>query len=194
MTKEDDMDRVISDGSIALREIEEAEALAQIEHEYADLPESVIALGHSDANGIVRRIAEARREIELIGEQEAEEIARIRARAAELKQAWEARIAWLDERYGESLKAFAAANLEGKKVRSIKLLSGVVGFRKNPSSLAIVDKDAALEWAKANLPDAIKVVESVGVSPLKLHVEATGESLEFAEYTPAFDKFYIEAE
>jgi len=188
------MDRVISDGSIALREIEEAEALAQIEHEYADLPESVIALGHSDANGIVRRIAEARREIELIGEQEAEEIARIRARADELRQAYQAKLTWLDERYGESLKAFAAANLEGKKVRSIKLLSGVVGFRKNPSSLAIVDKDAALEWAKANLPDAIKVVESVGVSPLKLHVEATGESLEFAEYTPAFDKFYIEAE
>ncbi len=184
---------VVNDGSVALMEAEEAEALEQIEYEYSDLPESVIPLGHTEANSILRRIAEAEREMELIDEQLVEEIARIRARADELRQAYQAKLTWLDERYGESLKAFAAANLEGKKVRSIKLLSGVVGFRKNPSSLAIVDKDAAIEWAKANLPEAIKVVESVGVSPLKLHVEATGESLEFAEYTPAFDKFYIEA-
>ncbi|MBP7561427.1 MAG: host-nuclease inhibitor Gam family protein [Armatimonadetes bacterium] len=173
----------------------DAEFEAEMLHEYRDEVEAAEAgLDHRSANGILRRIAQEKRHIALIEEQRRDEIERINARAEELKQAHEGRVQWLEDRYGDMLKDFAAKELEGQRTRTITLLNGKLHFRKNPSSLKIEDMDAALEWAKANLPDAVKVVESVGVTPLKAYVEGTGEALPFIEYSPSFDKFYMDAE
>lgn len=188
-----DITRVISDGSIALREVEEAEELEQIAYEFSDLPDEAVTITHRDANRILQRTAEIERQIKLIAEQEADEIERIRARASELREAHTKRLEWLGERYTPMLADFAARELDGKKERSIKLLSGKIGFRRNPSSLSITDTAAALEWAKDNLPDAVQIKESVGVSPLKSYVEGTGESLDFVAYVAPFDKFYMDA-
>lgn len=68
----------------------------------------------------------------------------------------------------------------GKK--SIPICTGVggdkatrVGFKDVPDRFEIEDEPAALAWAKANCPDAVKVKESVLVTPLFAHVKATGE-------------------
>lgn len=188
------MNEEITNNSAEALAFADAEWDAQMGYEFSELGEATSAgLDHRSANSILRRMAEHQREIAHIEEQRQEELERINARADELRQAHERRVEWLEERYGDLLREFAEKELDGKKVRNIKLLSGTIGFRRNPSSLAILDGNAAVEWAKANLPDAVKVVESVPVTPLKSYIEGTGEVLPFAEYTPPTDKFYVKA-
>lgn len=172
---------------------EEAEELAQFTYEFSDLPGQEATLTHKEANRILSRMAREEREIRLIDEQEADELERVRLRAAELREAHKKRLGFLDGRYSNLLKDFAAREIEGGKTRSVKLLSGRLGFRQNPSSMKIIDPAAALAWAKENLPNAVKVVESVQVTPLKSYAETTGEFPEFVEYTAPYDKFYVEA-
>ncbi len=166
----------------------------QMLDEYDDLPAECVTITHKEANRILERMAEQSEAIARIDEQEADQVERIRARAKELREAHTRRREWLDCRYTALLEEFAKRETDGKKERSVKLLSGTVGFRRNPSSLNITDADALLVWATDNLPDAIKVVETVGKTPVKSYIEGTGEVVPGVEYTPAADRFYVKTD
>jgi phage host-nuclease inhibitor protein Gam len=171
-------------------EIEQDIFVDEMEQEFSDLP-TAPTVTHKEANRILERMAEQSEAIARIDEQEADQIERIRARAKELREAHTGRKEWLEGRYAATLEEFARAETDGKKERSVRLLSGTVGFRRNPSSVEITDADALLAWAKENTPNAVKVVESVGKTPIKAHIEETGEVVPGVEYTPPADRFYI---
>lgn len=157
-----------------------------------DLPdENTPSITIVDANRILGRLKEAKDFIKQVDEQEADEIIRIKARAQIIRSAHEGEIEFLLERYSAMLEKFTASQIEGKKTRSIDLLNGRIGFRKSPAALEIEDADALLSWAKANLPEAVKTVETVQKTPCKKYVESTGEIPDGAVYSPGVDKFYI---
>ena len=163
-------------------------AVEDLAEESRDMP---AVLTHREANYIVKRIGEERRQMLLIDDQEKDEIERIRARAAELREAHQKRDNWLLENYGQTLEQFARDEVSSGKAKSVALLSGAVGFRKNPASLEIIDADAALLWAKQCCSDAVKITETVQKGVLKAHVEETGEVPPGIEYKAAYEKFYI---
>jgi len=74
---------------------------------------------------------------------------------------------WLRARFAGELEQYAAGQLTGQKARTLVLDHGKISFRKTPGSTTIIDMAAAVEWAKQNAPDALKITESVLVSPLK---------------------------
>ena len=86
--------------------------------------------------------------------------------ASDLRQA-KGRREYLMGRFGEGLKAFARADQYDRKTRTTSMAFGKLSFRTMPESIEIVDMALAVEWAKANAPDAVKTVESILKTPLK---------------------------
>lgn len=160
--------------------------------EFGDELEGRAAWDHVAANRVVSRIREERRQIELVEQQFRDQLTLISNRVSELRDAHEKRIEWLLGHAEAGLREFVEREIAGKKERSVTLLSGRIGFRKSPDALEITEQDTVMEWCKANLPDAIKVVESVQKTPIKQHVKATGEIPPGTEYKPGEDRFYIE--
>ena len=133
----------------------------------------------------------------------------IRDRAERLAGLRDAQAAWWRQRYEPELRAIVSAELvaqRGKK-RSVDVLTGTAGFRAKAAKI-VVDKDqeaAALEWVKANLPDAVKEVTTISLSRSTLFealviseqgraiFPVTGEPLDFAYVEPATDNFYLKA-
>jgi len=70
-------------------------------------------------------------------------------------------------RFEADLRVLAERELAGSKSRTLKTVHGSLSFRKTPGSIKVIDEGLALEWAKANCPEAIRVNESVIVTPLK---------------------------
>ena len=138
----------------------------------------------STANWVVRKIVEARQYAQ-----------RVKA-WAELEQ----RRAQRDERFllrrfGVELEAWArqqvAQQHDGR--RSVSLPAGKVGFRIEPTRLAITDETKLLAWCRANLPSAIRVIESVPKTPLMEHIKLTGEVPDGAEIQGGGERFHITA-
>jgi len=151
-----------------------------------DIPE----LTSTQANRIVGIIKQERDAIGKIQEQEQSEREFIKLRAEVLSEAHNNRIEYLLDHYSDMLEKFTAVELT-EKARSVKLLYGTLGFRKSPATLEVTDENALMAWAKANLPDAVKTVETILKTPVKDHVEATGEIPDGASYIKGVDKFYI---
>ena len=99
----------------------------------------------------------------------------------------EQRRAWKLARFGSDLQVFAAQQLEGKKARTYKSPYGSLSFRTVAGSLKITDPEAALAWAEANAPEAVKTVKSVKVSEIDKAAELPG----CFERTEPRDAFYI---
>jgi hypothetical protein len=78
----------------------------------------------------------------------------------------EAKLGYLHGRFGADLKQLASEQLEGKKQRSIKTAYGTLAFRTTQGSIKVTDMVAAVDWCKSFCPDALKVTESVLVTPL----------------------------
>jgi hypothetical protein len=74
---------------------------------------------------------------------------------------------WLRARFASELEQYAAGQLCGQKARTLVLDHGKIAFRKTPGSTTVTDMTAAVEWAKQNAPDALKITETVLVTPLK---------------------------
>jgi len=91
----------------------------------------------------------------------------------------------------ELLKPFAEKELMGKKTRTVSFPNGKAGFRKTPDKLEIADDKAALAWAKAHKPEAVKVTESVLKTPLMDNFKATGELPDGVKYIEGMDVFYL---
>lgn len=96
---------------------------------------------------------------------------------------------WLDRRFGAELEHFAAGELLGAKTRTLKTPYGSLSFRTSPGSIKVVNEEGALEWAKAHCPEAVKVKESVLVTPLKGQEEML--PVAFFEVEGPKDRFYV---
>ena len=135
--------------------------------------------------------------------------ARVRDNGEKMARELEHQAAFLEMRYGAALQDFARRELDGGRRKSLRLYNGVIGFRVNPARVVIAgdtdaDAAAALDWARANLPDAVSVRETLdrravlGLVGERLQASAegvidtaTGEVLPFATVQPAEEKFYI---
>lgn len=75
----------------------------------------------------------------------------------------------LMEYFGADAQAVVAELTAGTKVRSIPSDKGCgrIGLRANPGSIRVLDSAAAVEWASANMPDALRVETTVLTTPLK---------------------------
>ena len=81
--------------------------------------------------------------------------------------------------FGPQAKGFAAGILaaDGWKVKTLKTLGGDFAFRTENDRLEQIDKAAALDWAKANMPEAVRqtIAESVVYKAVETNWRENGE-------------------
>jgi phage host-nuclease inhibitor protein Gam len=83
------------------------------------------------------------------------------------------------------------AKANGKK--SVKLLSGVVGFRKSPDSLEVEDEEKATAWLKAHgHADCVRMKETVKKDETKKFIKDKGEVPDACELKKGREEFYAE--
>lgn len=158
-----------------------------------------------------------------------DKITAARAKAARIQEQAEAMLRdcareeeFFLNRYGADLAEVAATEIErtGGKKKSLKLLTGTVGFRSAPRRLDVVDEDAARQWAQRECPDAVKVsaaatgelgaalhaaaralmadsdleiavTESLLKTPLNDHLKDTGEVPPGCDVAGGEERFYV---
>lgn len=104
----------------------------------------------------------------------------VRNAQAILKRA-KSRRASLEGRFLPELAEYAKQNLP-KGGKTFSTMYGAVSFRATPAKVRVVDEEAALAWARANAPEAVKVEESILVSKLpKDLVEEAPQGFEVVE-------------
>jgi phage host-nuclease inhibitor protein Gam len=133
------------------------------------------------------------------------EVNRFSEMAAKLKAGYCARIdARLDqitrphlatkERMVELVRPWAdveVAKANGRK--SVKLLSGTVGYRQSPASLVVTDEGAAILWLKNNDEEScIRIKEEVSKKAVKELIEERGELPDGCELKQGEIRFYAE--
>ena len=77
------------------------------------------------------------------------------------------RKAYLKRRFEGDLRAFLHEKMKSMKAKFWQGDFGRLSVRKTPGSIEVLDRVGALEWAKANVPSAVKATESVLISELK---------------------------
>jgi hypothetical protein len=84
---------------------------------------------------------------------------------------------FLMHRFGGELEAWAREQIgkqHGRR-RSMALPAGILGFRREPTKLLVVDQQVLAGWCRAHLPAAIKVTESLLKNEIQAHIKTTGE-------------------
>ncbi len=135
------------------------------------------------ANWVVRKITESRRYAD-----------RVRAwGAVEIRRAERDEQFFLN-RFAQDLEVWCLQQIAGNggRRRSLNLPAGSIGFRTCRATLHIVNNTELLAWCRANLPDAIEVIERVAKTPLQVFLEANGELPAGVEFVPRGDRFYVE--
>lgn len=99
---------------------------------------------------------------------------------------------YLEGRFGEELRSFAMDALEGSKKRTLVTPYGSLSFRRAPGGIKVLDSHLAIAWCKLHCPDAVKMVETVVVAPLKEALQAV-EGTE-SEMVPPSDAFQVTPE
>jgi len=98
-------------------------------------------------------------------------------------------------RFEADLEAFAKAQIEaaGGKRKSVDTLQGTLAFRKVPPQLAVVDREAALAYARQHAPTA--VAEVLNATEYResalLALQQNGEVLPGMELKPERESFSI---
>ncbi len=134
------------------------------------------------ANWVLRKIAECRAYRDRVA----------RWAQAETLRA-ERQEAFLMHRFGSELEAWAREqiNKQHGRRRSIALPAGVLGLRREPTKLLVLDERALADWCRTHLPAAIKVTEAVLKTEVLAHVRGTGECPAGAELGGGEERFYI---
>lgn len=129
-------------------------------------------------------------------------LGKLNAARAELAQRQKNAAAWIDEaarevarlegRFLPELRAWGLLNLPKNK-KTVVLMTGRLEYRNKASRCVLVDSSAALTWARANLPEAVIVKESVSADALARYAKATGETPEGMEWSPAEENAFFSA-
>lgn len=77
------------------------------------------------------------------------------------------RVDWLHRRFDADLRAYAWSEVENAKTKSLVTAYGKLSFRQAPGGITVLNQEAAVQWAEQHCPDAVKVVRSVLVTPLR---------------------------
>lgn len=175
---------------------------------YCDLPPAITYedgttdgigdLNREAAERLVRRYhalaAEEREAVAFVDSEIAAHAAAIEAlklRREEIMTPIQRRRAWLDQ-YQPLLERYTRETLGGGKTRSIKLAYGTLKLRKNPARLDVIDESVAVEWARDNAPDAVKLTLSRTVA--KRWITETGEVIPGCELVPGDEVFSVAIE
>lgn len=103
------------------------------------------------------------------------------------------------EFFRQALAAFAqthrAALLGSGKKKSRALLHGTLGWRKTGGGLTVTDKEALLEWARAQPVELelVRVKEEPALPEIKRHFASTGELPPGTETSPEVEEFVVKA-
>jgi hypothetical protein len=136
----------------------------------------------ASANWVVRKIVEARAYA-----------ARSKAWADAEQRRAQREEDFLLRRFGAELEQWARQQIARQRDRrqSVNLPAGRIGFRTEPTKLAVMDERQLLNWCRQNLSSAICTIESVAKTPLMEHLKATGECPTGTELMGGGHKFYI---
>lgn len=77
------------------------------------------------------------------------------------------------------------------KLKTVKLPHGSLKMRKQQPEFQY-DETQLLPWAKENLPEAVVVKESVAKTPVKKHIQETGEMVPGVQMVERPEKFSVE--
>jgi hypothetical protein len=80
---------------------------------------------------------------------------------------------------------------EDPKLKTMKLPHGSLKMRAQQPQYEY-DETQLLPWAKENLPDAVVVKESVAKTPVKKHIQETGEMVPGVQMVERPEKFSVE--
>lgn len=146
------------------------------------------------ANWVLKQIATTEAELDSITEMVNAEILAIKKRAERITKPLERRLEFFNKAYGYQLQEFARAETEGKKQKSVNLLYGKIGFRKNPDKVVMdVDEDDVIqELKRKGKRYCIRKIESIKHNEFKDTIPELAPG--FAHIEPGEIKFYIKAE
>lgn len=171
---------------LALRmqaDIEMAEHVEAMQQEYETSPgQGLMNEDERLATWYVGKDKQADDMIQTIKNQSAMMIRQIEARRRGMIYAFGARVRATIDRMLQS---------QGKNKKSVNLLTGRAGYRKQSAKLQIVDAPAILAWAKVNCLDAIK--ESVSMTGINDYFERTGEVPPGVKRIEERENFYPDA-
>lgn len=98
-------------------------------------------------------------------------------------------VGWRD---GENEKLQRSVAFEDDpKLKTMKLPHGSLKMRKQQPEFQY-DETQLLPWAKENLPEAVVVKESVAKTPVKKHIQETGEMVPGVQMVERPEKFSVE--
>ena len=80
------------------------------------------------------------------------------------------------------------AEQKGKK-KSVDFLTGKAGYRVKPAKITITDRAAIKAWCEEHCLDALELVVQ-RTTPIREHIESTGEVPPGVEHTPKHDAFF----
>jgi hypothetical protein len=160
----------------------EPAAFAVQEHHEDQADQSFAVCDEKTANWVIRKILEARAYAD-----------RTKFWAEAEQRRAQRQEAFFLERYGGQLETWLREELarRGGRSRSIPLPAGRIGLRRSQPRLQIIDPSAAMDWARAHCPTAIRLSESLIKTPLNEHLHQTGELPAGTNLQPERDDLYV---
>jgi hypothetical protein len=116
---------------------------------------------------------------------------RVKAQADRMLRAIDAREQAIAYRYGTQLKALVDRRLSEQKAkrRSVDFITGRAGYRKVPGKFTIIDHETLRDWCVDNCREALEI-RVQRTTPLKEHVQRTGEVPPGGHWSEPHDRFY----
>ncbi|MBW2037425.1 MAG: host-nuclease inhibitor Gam family protein [Deltaproteobacteria bacterium] len=98
------------------------------------------------------------------------------------------------EFFRQQLEPWVEDYLREQKRKSVKLPHGTAGFRQGQESIEVLDEERALVWCKENLPEAIKITESIRKTEIKNAITAGGAVPDGVKLKQGERRFYVKEE
>lgn len=148
-----------------------------------------------DLDWALSRIADAERQQAELRRVAEEVIARARLKAEILSERLEKEAAYFRSRVATYAETHRAELLGNGKRRSRTLLHGTIGWRKTGGGLEVTDREALLDWARAQPVElgCLRIKEEPALTEIKKHCATTGEVPPGCDVSPDAEEFTIKA-
>lgn len=153
----------------------------------------------SSANWVLKQMANIQRQIDNTQAMINNEMTAIARRGEKLLLPLARQLAFFENAFGPEIEDWLRKELDGQKIRSVKLLHGSVGFRKDANKMVVDDEQRAILTAKlGDYHDVVRVKEEIKKTDLKTLIENDARAQELfsdcAHIEPGTDTFYIKPE
>lgn len=170
------------------RDVEEAKAIVRA---YVSDTAKFEVTDLSSANWVLKQLAECDVDEEAIIAMYEDEHRALEERMAALLKPIERKREFFTAAYGGQLEEFAKSELKGKKKRSVDVIYGRFGFRKQPDKLVITDHVQAAKAAEVVAPDVLD--KRLNLTRAKQFIDDGGE-LPFCKIEHGEDAFFIRSQ